>query len=150
MRNSGFILTELIVVMFIFAVLFGVVTVSLLTVRQKSVTYAPLDLLISDLRSQQLKAMLGDTEGQGGSSNYGIYFSQNSYTLESSNFTVSLDSALQFINITFPSTSVIFAKGSGEVVGFIEGANSLTLKDTVSGEQKTLTINRLGSITQIQ
>lgn len=91
--------------------------------------------------------MAGDSEGQGSVSDQGIHFEATSYTLfrgtyGTANFVINLPDNIQFMN---QNTQIIFAKGSGE----INGVNSVILKDTNDGSQKTITINPYGVITGV-
>lgn len=154
---KGFTLIELLVVLSFFASFFGLATVRLLTSVQKTTGTSALTTLISDIRSQQIKAMTGDTQGTGSNNNYGIYFGNDQYTLftgsyipgNASNFSVPLGGNLQFINSTIPAGQLIFVKGSGEVPGFVSGQDAVTLADTQSAEAKTITVNRYGVIKSV-
>src|SRR3989338_2423261 len=105
---KGFTLIELLVVLSFFASFFGLATVRLLSSVQKTTSTATLTTLISDIKSQQIKAMTGDTQGTGLNNNYGIYFGNNQYTLftgvyssgNAFNFSIPLGGNLQFINST--------------------------------------------------
>lgn len=147
---SGVTLPELILVMSIFAALIAIATINLASIKNKASLNTSITTLISDLKQQQLKAMVGDTEGRGVTDSYGLYLGQNQYILfhgtynpsDPSNFTVNLDDNLQFPN---PGTSVIFASGSGEFTA----PTSLILQDTQTNEQKTIQINTLGTVTGV-
>lgn len=152
-KQSGFTLMEVIVVMGILAVLFRLSTVNLLGLERRPKLTATMEILVSDLQSQQLKAM--QKEGAGGSSaaNYGIHFETGRYILfggtsynplDAANVPITLPEAIQIASVTFPSGSVVFASGSGEVVGFISGSNAITLLQTQNQEQETLKLNRYG------
>lgn len=154
-QQKGFTLPELLITMGIIAILFGFVVVNLVQLQRQSYLTTTVDTLVSDLYSQQNKAMVGDTEGSGIISPHGVYFESNQYVLfrgspynplDTSNFPVNLDSSLTFSSITFPSSSVIFSKGSGET-GLANGSNTVTLTDSTNGEQKILELNKYGAIT---
>ena len=109
--------------------------------------------LISDLRQQQVKAMIGDAQNLSTSQPYGIYFEPIRYSLfngltyssaNPANFIVNLDSNLRLLSINFPSSQVVFTKRGGELLNFVNGSNSLVVQNTLTGEQKTIIINRLG------
>ena len=72
--QKGFTLPELLLVMGILTILFGFITINLLNFRQKSVLNTTVDTVVSDLKSQQNKAMVGDTQGSGTISHYVLYF----------------------------------------------------------------------------
>ena len=154
--QAGFTLPELLIVMGIMAILLGFITPNLLHFRQRSVINTTVDTLVSDLKSQQNKAMVGDTEGSGTISNYGAHFESNRYTLfrgssysagDPSNFDINLDPSLSFSSITVPDSSINFEKGSGGVNGWAGGSDTVTLTDSTNGDQKIIQINRYGAIT---
>ena len=152
---AGFTLPELLIVMAILSILFGLIAPNLLHFRQRSVINTTVDTLASDLKSQQTKAMVGDTEGSGAISDYGIHFETNKYTLfrgssysagNPSNFDVNLDPSVNFSSINLPSSSVVFSRGSGET-GLVSGSDTVTLTDSTNNDQKIIQINRYGAIT---
>lgn len=152
----GFTVVDLVVVMATIAVLMGLVSVNLIAVQDKAHLNTTMNTLISDLRTQQLKAMVGDTEGRENPERYGIHFDNNSYTLfhgsvyepeESSNILVELPEKVTFENINFPFSQVIFETGSGEFVGYSDSQNSLQLVNSSSDEVMPVELNRYGVIT---
>jgi len=154
--QAGFTLPELLIVMGILAILFGFITPNLLHFRQRAVLNTTVDTLVSDLKSQQTKAMVGDTEGRADSDHYGIYFESKRYTLfhgiafdplDTSNFSIDLEQSQTFSDINVPDSSIIFSKGSGEVLGFISGSDNITLTDSTNGNQIIIQINAYGAIT---
>lgn len=156
--KSGFSIPELIVAIGIFATLFGITAINLLGTQRISTQDTAIDTLIADLSQQQIKAMTGETEGEGSISSYGIYFEPTQYTLlkggvfvsgASSNFVVKLDSSLRFQSITFPSSMVVFDAGSGEVSNFVSSSASIQILNTTNGSLKTININRHGAVTSV-
>lgn len=152
-KNKGFVLVELVLVMGIILLLSGFVIFSLVG-EQRNVSVSSLtDAVVSDIKSQQTKAM----EGIGGQSGqaYGIYLEPTRYILfkgvtysssDASNFIVTLDPGIVIANITFPSNSIIFASKSGEINQYSSGNSSFTLEDTNGIKSKTVTLNRYGVI----
>lgn len=155
-QKNGFTYIELLIVIAIFFILIGAIAVSLArTQRSVSIT-SEIDKLVLDMKIQQMKAMVGSTEGRAAADSYGLYFEQNKYTLfhgsaydpvDPANMPVNLDSNMQFINISFPSSMLLFSKRSGEMTGFAAGADSVTVKSTSNNQERTITINRYGVIT---
>jgi len=157
-KQRGFTIPELLITMGIIAILFGFISINLIHLQRRSYLTTTVDTLISDLYSQQNKAMVGDTQGSGAISAHGVYFESNRYVLfrgssynplDTSNFPVNLDPSLTFSSITFlscPSCNVIFSKISGET-GLMSGSNTVTLTDSTNNEQKILEINKYGAIT---
>jgi type II secretory pathway pseudopilin PulG len=159
-KQTGITLIELLVVISILIVLTGLTTINVLHARHQSILTASVDTFIADLKQQQLKAMVGDTEGRNDSDNYGIHFGTNTYTLfhgtyssnDQTNSTIQLGDNIQLSSITFPGSQIIFLKNSGEISGFDQNPNknTITLVDISNNLQKKITINRYGIITKIE
>ena len=148
--------------MAIFIMLLGIITLNLNTAKQKASIETTVDVLLTDLSQQQLKAMVGDTEGRGTHADYGIHMDTTSYTYfhdsysvaESTNFVINLPDNFE-VTTTFPSNQVIFEKGSGEISCFVnetcaDGTNIITVTDTTNNQQKTIELNRYGIVTEVQ
>lgn len=138
----------------IIAILVSFITINLLKPQTTASTSSSAQVLIADLREQQIKAMAGDSEGTGAAQAHGIYIESTRYTLfrgtnysagEPSNFTIDLESGLA-LSTTLPQQQIVFANRSGEVAGYTAGSDTITLSHTQSGEQKVITINRYGAI----
>lgn len=157
-KQKGFTLIELVIIMGILLLLFGFVMVNLLQEENIVSVNASVDILISDISSQQTKAMVGKSDGVSSGNSYGIYFESDRYTLfkgntfsatDSANFTVMLDENIVFNNVTFPNNIIVFSSLSGEVSGFTDGNNTITVANVQGQEIKTITINRYGVIKSI-
>jgi len=155
---SGFTLTELIITLGILTILTGLTSVNLLGFYAKNTLNTSIPTLISDLKHQQLKAMVGDTEGKTSHDAYGIYFQPDRYTLFQGptysisgtvNFDIVLNSDLQFSNIILPSSQIVFASGSGEVVNYNQSFDYVTLKNVNTDETKTVRINQYGAVIDV-
>lgn len=158
-KNSiqrGFTLIELIVVMGIISLLIGFVTLNLANLRKITSLNSEIDKLVFEMKSQQTKAMssFGSATGE----NFGIYFQSDKYVLftgsiysatNASNFSVNLPSNINFASSTIPDNTIIFLRQSGELNGFIDGNNSITIQSTDGLEKKTLNVNRYGVVTNI-
>ncbi len=155
--KNGFTLIELLLVMAISLILISVSTISLTNVQQYSYLSKSLELLLSDIKLQQAKAMNGVTD-TGTPYRYGVYFGESSYTLfrgdvydpdETTNFTVNLDGQLTFANTAFSGDQIVFDTGSGEIQGFIDGHNSITIGNPGSATDTVIELNSYGVFTQI-
>jgi prepilin-type N-terminal cleavage/methylation domain-containing protein len=144
--SKGFTVIELIITMGIIAILSSLATVNLVTIQRHTSVSATILTLQADLKQQQLKAMDGDTQVIGSaSSNYGIRFETNKYTLFRNsfidgtvdNFAVNLDGNLAFTTLG----DITFSKGNGQLTGL----NTITLQDDFNNHQ-TLNINYLGVV----
>jgi type II secretory pathway pseudopilin PulG len=151
--QGGYSLVEITLVSSIIVLLLGLVTLNLFKFQHTSQLSATVNSFLADYKQQQLRSMYGDTAGTGSLSNYGIFFGTSSYTefqntYGTSNFVVNLPSGTQF-STTFPSSQIIFLKGSGQVSGFSSGRNTITILDTVDGSRQTITVNQYGVVTSV-
>lgn len=153
-KQKGFTLLEILISLTIFTMLLGFTAVSFLNTQRTNSVNSSVEKIISDIKSQQIKAMTGETDsGQSGSS-YGIYFSQKSYTLfrgtiynpsDPANLTIDLNKNINISKILLPNNTLIFSQRSGEIAGFDSNNNSITFRNVSGNEQKTITINRYGA-----
>jgi len=152
-KQKGFTLLEILISLTIFATLLGFATVSFLKTQQTSSLNSSVEKIISDIKSQQLKAMAGLSGGDQNGSSYGIYFTSTSYTLfkgsvfnpsDSTNLNINLDKNINITNINLPNNSLVFSQQSGEITNFDNNNNSITLKNISGNEQKTIILNRYG------
>ena len=155
--QKGFTLVELIIIMGIFSFLLGFITINLINARKQASINATITTLTSDVKQQQVKSMLGDNSGTVSNNGYGIYFEPNQYTLfkgsshspsDNLNLVIELD-GLEFSNVSFSGSKIVFLPGSGEVEGFIDGSNTITIRNIQSNEEKIITINRYGVVTGV-
>lgn len=155
--QDGFTFAELIVVLGIGVILFSITSITLFRAQRSTNLTTTTQTFISDLNRQQGKAMVGATEGREVSDSYGVYVSTNSYMLfhgpayvagDPENFFVPLDAGTA-IATTFPGSSIVFFKGSGELSGFVSGANTITLTSADGNDHKTITLNRYGVIVAV-
>ncbi len=145
--SKGFTLIELGVVMGIFSTLVGIATINLLNTQHKTTLTASVNTFIADVKGQQLRAMVGDTDGQTSTNDYGVHIEESSYTLFRNTYGTS-DSVINLppnLEFAIPNTQVLFAKGSGEISGPV----SIIIRDTKDGNQKTININKYGIVTGV-
>jgi len=128
-NTSGFTLTELVIAIGLLLVLFGLSSISLVGRIRKPAQAGIYDVLIADLRGQQIKAM------EGGSP-FGITFAADSYTLTPDDFTVTLPEGFEFTT----APQITFAAATGETLD-----TTISIKDTQSGEEKEIRINKYGA-----
>jgi hypothetical protein len=97
--------------------------------------------------------MSGTTGSSSTQQDAGLFVQSNQYTLfvgssysagNSYNYVYTAPSGTTF-STTLPSSSVVFTKSSGEVSGFVNGSNTITV--TTGTNSKLVTINRFGAIT---
>jgi prepilin-type N-terminal cleavage/methylation domain-containing protein len=149
--RQGFVLIELIVVLALFGALLGMTSINLLGAKNSATISATVDQIVSDLGSQQTKAM---TSGP-----YGVRFELNRYIMfrgsvynssDTSNSSVLLDARTSFSIINLPSASVVFASQSGEIAGYDPSRASVTVYQQNSMVSKTILINQYGIVTSVQ
>lgn len=155
--NKGFTFIELIVVFGIVAVLFSIGYVAISSTQTTAVGNSSISVIISDIKSQQIKAMVGDTEGRGTPDTYGVKILPDSYVLfhgavydplAPGNYSIPAPSGYTF-STTFPDTSIIFSIGSGEIVGFNPSQNTISLTNASTGNTKTIQFNKFGTVTNV-
>jgi type II secretory pathway pseudopilin PulG len=155
-HQKGYSLLELLIIFSIIAIIITLASANLMGATRRTVKSTNFSTLVSDLKSQQVKAMNGDTEGASSNNNYGIYFESNKYTLfrgnsyspsDTHNFTINLPTGTELSDITFNNSLILFAAGSGEFISFNNTKNSLKIKNTTDGSTKGLIINKFGTIT---
>lgn len=148
----AFTLIELLLVLAIMAVLTSIGTITLSNLIPKANLFTTSDILLAEIRHQQLRAMNHEKNSDELASDYGIYLQENQYTLFSgnvynaddpNNLVTEIESSLQ-LNTTFPDQVIVFAQGSGEIIDFIENQNTINLVDINFGQTESLTFNFYG------
>jgi prepilin-type N-terminal cleavage/methylation domain-containing protein len=156
--QQGFTLIETLLVMGILGLLFGIGLLSIGNIQVVTQNTASSSVIISDLKTQQIKAMVGDTEGRGVPDNYGIKILSDRYILfhgmtysatDTANFSIPIASGYTLAS-TFPSTTILFASNSGELVNFSQGQDTITVTHTASSKQQIIRLNKYGTITNLQ
>jgi len=156
--NSGVTLIEMIVTIGILSTLLAIGLLSVTNLPANTTINTDITLLISDIKNQQIKAMVGDTGGRDEPDNYGIKIYNDRYVLfngyefdENSpdNQEIPISSVEQ-LSTTFPDTSIIFASASGEIINFVDGQNSVSVINTQSSQSKTVELNKYGTIISTQ
>lgn len=149
--ERGFSLVELLLVMGVAAILFGLTTVNLVNVQHHTTIATATESLVADMRSQQIKAMAGKTTSSGTGDKYGIHFDGTStYILfhgtyaagSPDNVAVTPDQAIAF---TANPAEVTFSQITGE----IGASQTITAKYISGSETKTITMNKYGVVTGI-
>ncbi len=150
--QRGFTLVELAVVTSITVTLLGFIAINLVRSQQTASLTSTEEVLSADLRQQQLKAMIGDTEGRATSDSYGVHFDSNSYVLfhgvtysssDTSNASTNLASNKQFNS---PGYEIIFSKKSGEATS----SAAIELQDNTTSKLERIHLNTLGVVTQVE
>lgn len=151
--QKGFTLVELLVVLTILSILLALTTVNLSRPQTTSSLDGAVNSLVADIKSQQMLAMSGDQGSTTSQQPQGLYLQSGSYTLfagstysagDGNNFAINPGQGIALAT-TFPGTSLIFNKGTGEVNGFVNGSNTITL--SFNGSSKVVTVSRFGAVT---
>lgn len=152
MRNlksqNGYTFIELLVVVAILGIMFGLAAINLLNAQQTTSLKTAEETLIADMKNQQLKAMNGiDNSGSFGihfpvpGNNTYVLFQGNTYDpLSSGNYTVSINGP-----ISINGTDIVFNKVSGEIYGYTNPVD-ITVKNTNDSSQKVIELNQYGVI----
>jgi prepilin-type N-terminal cleavage/methylation domain-containing protein len=150
--RQGFTVVELMVSIGILTILFALTTINLTRLPSTTSQSSSYERLVSDLRGQQTKSMVGYN-----AESYGVYFdtavTPNKYVLftglnysgGTEYYPVELDPYLTFTSVP-PTPQVVFLPGSGDVSG-LTGTNtySFTISDSLTGDPKAITINKYGA-----
>lgn len=129
-KANGFTLTEVIITISLFLMLFIASSVTVIRGIRKPYESQAYDILVADIKNQQAKAFAGFGDQT-------IVFTANSYTLSPDNFVVNLPTGFEFTT----SQQITFISGTGET-----SQTSIVLRDTQSGETKTINLNEYGTI----
>jgi prepilin-type N-terminal cleavage/methylation domain-containing protein len=145
---KGFTLIELVVTMGIFVALLSIATINLSGTQARTSLQSATEVFLADLKSQQLRSMVGEDGGGGSASSYGVHFESTSYTLfngasysgaDPSNFTVNLPANTQFVPV---NSDIVFGIGSGE----ISGDTVITIRRASDGVQREINLNKYGVV----
>lgn len=157
LNQKGTTLIEVLIVISIFTTLVSFTTLSLLNVRSKTSVDTSVYSFITDIKNQQIKAMVGDTEGRGVPDMYSAYITPTDYTLfhgsnyspvDPGNFVIKAPDGYS-LSTTFPLSEIIFATGSGEITNYVNNQNSIIFTETSSGIQKVIRMNQYGAVVSI-
>jgi len=154
-QQAGFTIVELIIIISFFTVLFSLISFNILRAQRTTSLTSVVNLLVADIKQQQLRAMVGDTAGEDNIPSYGIHFLTDRYILfrgdsydpaSSSNFEVELPPDVVFGS--YVSNSVIFSPLSGEIVSYPVGGVEIVLDNLNGAEEEVVEINKYGVIEQ--
>lgn len=153
--QKGFSIIETLIVMAVFLSFLGLLSMNLINIEPRASINLATSTIIADIRKQQLKAMTGDTFNNL-TADFGIYLESSRYILfpgnsyqggAAGNSVFNLADNISITDIGFPSSIIVFQKGSGEISS---GGNSFTVRNSVSSELKTITFNKMGAVIQVQ
>lgn len=156
-NQRGITLIETIVIVTVLIVLVGLTTINITPLVPKAEVRAATDVLVADIKQQQLKAMAGTTDGQSAAQAYGVYLGADQYVLFTGDTYSASDPLNRVIDLAeplsltseFTGNVIVFARGSGEIVGFTDGVDTIFLTTSASGLTRNIVFNRYGVITGI-
>jgi prepilin-type N-terminal cleavage/methylation domain-containing protein len=155
--QKGFTLLEIVLVVGILTILLSIAFVSIGNIRVISTNNSTSSVIVSDLKNQQVRAMVGDTEGRGIPDNYGIKILPTQYVLfhgdsynasDTTNYAIPVSTGFT-LSSTFTNGIILFASESGELVNFVANHDTITLTNTTSNQIKTIHLNKYGTVTSI-
>lgn len=158
-NSRGFTLQELLIVLFVVVTMLTLGIGNLYRSQQQASLQARLQSITADIRGQQIKAMTGEVIENEAVAPYGIHFENDRYVLfrgmiydqaDSANLEIELEDTLAFDQITFPSSSLQFSSIHGMMLNYSAAQNEVILKDTSTGETKTISINKNGVIYEVE
>lgn len=150
----GFTVIELIMVVSIIAVVYSLISFNWVSILPKQNLDSAVEVLVGDLKQQQLEAMSGFDTGGGGLMNHGFYLNTNEYItyegssynpINTSNMTFSLPQGITATTVDITNDDLVFAHTSGEPNTI--GINpQIIVTNQANGEQKTIQLNQLGVV----
>lgn len=158
MKRNGFTFIELIVIMGVVATITGLATINLLGSQRKASLVEAIDTLVSDIQSQQTRAMTGETVNGSQPAGFGVYFEAGRYVLFSGasyNASAPENSPVPFklpivaTSIAYPGSTLLFEARSGEAVGHVAGQDYVTVSEPDNNETQTIRTNKYGIITSV-
>ncbi len=143
---------ELILVMGILATLYGISSISLSQLIPKTSVSSASEVFRSELRLLQAKAMGSDLGLDDTASAFGVYidtdryvfFEGDTYQADAPTNVVTVLDEVTTLSSTLPQSSLVFQRGSGEVLNYTMGQDTVTFINAGAGETAQLRVNRFG------
>ncbi len=152
-HNQGFTLAEMVVVVAVIAIMFLLATQTLFRGQRSATLAETADQLFRDLRESQNTAMQGLMPQDGSLVDRSILFLVDRYVLfpgavydsaNPENRVVFLPAPMQFTSVSFSGNMLTFARGSGEIRGYDQNADSVVLTDSSLGSSYVVELNKYG------
>lgn len=145
--QRGFTLIELLLLGGIVAILASISTINFFSTQGRLGVEQAASRVIADLSEQQTRAMVGQAAG-GSPGNTEIVWGTNEYTLNPGGRVIELPTGVVVASNGFAGGKVEFAKNSGEVVGFVLGQDSVTLRHEGTGREEIVKVNVWGVVVE--
>lgn len=152
-HQAGFTLVEVVIAGAIMSVMFLLSTQSLFGGIRSATLDQASAAVVREMNAQQAKAMQGLVTVTGAVVDYSIRFEQDRYIVypgsvydgeNSLNQTVLLEPTMQFATIAVPDQTITYARGKGDVRGYLSGADYVVLSDLETGASVTISVNAAG------
>jgi hypothetical protein len=140
----------------IIAVLFSISSILMLNLIPKATMTSTSEVIIAELRSQQLRAMSGETGLTSTAQDFGLRIANQEYTLftgaynelATDNYDVVVENPIT-LSTTFANQQIVFSVGSGEIENFISGQDIINVTNNQTGESVIIKLNQYGVIESI-
>ncbi len=151
--QQGFTLVEISLAIGIVLLLLIIASYNLSGLIPKTSTRSTFKTLVTEIKSQQLKAISGNANGSLEPQSQGIYFNEQSYILftgdfysaaSPNNIEVDLENKAIFTDIDLPGDSIVFSAGSGLVKNYEASHSAFTVTTSNQVDEITVELNRYG------
>lgn len=152
-RMTAFTYVELMMVLGILGVLLSISILSIGPLIAKTNVTVPVQVLLADAASMQLKSMRREQGAAGQTTPFSIYFEAQKYVLfqgtvynpsDPENIVIVLPDDLTFSTIALPSSTILFERGSGDFTEYAPGTSSVTMTQVSTGASAVVQFNRYG------
>lgn len=157
-NNGGFTLVEMMLTMGIIAILATISSMLLSGLIPRSSLVSATEQFTAEVKQHQYKAMIGENLGvDSDDRNKGIKIEPHQYIFfegevfnpsAETNYAVLLEEPLS-IESNFADQTLIFEKGSGEILNFNPDLNTITISNASNNDSVSITFNEYGVITQV-
>lgn len=153
-KGKGFTLVEIIVIMGLLIIIFGLGLRSFSAIEKEDRLQSWIEQVVSSLSSARLQAISGASLSSDQSLPFGVHFSAEEFVLfpgdnyhpsDSRNLANQLPNSLYFETLDLPpGNNIVFQKITGEVSNFDPLHCQLVLREKNSNRRRTITVNKLG------
>lgn len=153
--HQGFTFVEVVIVIGLVGMLIAILSTTLFRSQQSASLDTTAQLMVSDIKKQQIFAMSGDTASPGVFIDYSIRFDPHQYTLypgsvyaasNTLNTVVSVEEPLRIISATGSAQVITFARLSGDVRNYSTSSGTIVIQNDQTNQQKQILVNQRGVI----